>query len=206
MAELQTRPGSGGYCVTLVYPIPLLPSGPGGVFRLQLHSPPKPDRSGCPLKRREWDSNPRWSYPHTRFPSVLLKPLGHLSEGLLHCQANLPTLPHSVSYAAFQSHDPALVRRVLATSEFDPGLITKTCRLQADLHQIASRSVRSGYSFELLQRFRAVELAHPYQISPDKMMKADRRLDQALVEKASGPRSGARGPPMLHGPRNNARS
>src|SRR6266545_6723398 len=33
------------------------------------------------LKRREWDSNPRWSYPHTRFPSVLLKPLGHLSKG-----------------------------------------------------------------------------------------------------------------------------
>src|SRR5678816_2679305 len=31
-------------------------------------------------KRREWDSNPRWSFPHTRFPSVLLKPLGHLSE------------------------------------------------------------------------------------------------------------------------------
>src|SRR5215510_8691905 len=76
------RPG--GYCVTLVYPIPLLPSGPGGVFGLQLRSPPKPFGSGCPLKRREWDSNPRWSYPHTRFPSVLLKPLGHLSEGS-HC-------------------------------------------------------------------------------------------------------------------------
>src|SRR5215813_9788023 len=78
--------GSGGYCVTLVYPIPLLPSGPGGVFRLQLHSPPKPVRlSGAPLERREWDSNPRWSYPHTRFPSVLLKPLGHLSNELFDC-------------------------------------------------------------------------------------------------------------------------
>jgi hypothetical protein len=31
--------------------------------------------------RREWDSNPRYSFPHTRFPSVRLKPLGHLSEG-----------------------------------------------------------------------------------------------------------------------------
>ncbi len=29
--------------------------------------------------RRGWDSNPRWSYPHTRFPSELLQPLGHLS-------------------------------------------------------------------------------------------------------------------------------
>jgi hypothetical protein len=31
------------------------------------------------LWRREWDSNPRYSFPHTRFPSVRLKPLGHLS-------------------------------------------------------------------------------------------------------------------------------
>jgi hypothetical protein len=29
--------------------------------------------------RREWDSNPRYAYTHTRFPSVRLKPLGHLS-------------------------------------------------------------------------------------------------------------------------------
>jgi hypothetical protein len=33
--------------------------------------------------RREWDSNPRYGFPHTRFPSVRLKPLGHLSGGLL---------------------------------------------------------------------------------------------------------------------------
>src|SRR6266849_10693153 len=34
--------------------------------------------------RRGWDSNPRLSFPNTRFPSVLLKPLGHLSaSGLL---------------------------------------------------------------------------------------------------------------------------
>ena len=29
--------------------------------------------------RREWDSNPRYAYTHTRFPSVRLQPLGHLS-------------------------------------------------------------------------------------------------------------------------------
>ena len=34
--------------------------------------------------RRGWDSNPRLSFPNTRFPSVLLKPLGHLSLDL-HC-------------------------------------------------------------------------------------------------------------------------
>ena len=33
--------------------------------------------------RREWDSNPRYGFPHTRFPSVRLKPLGHLSGPLL---------------------------------------------------------------------------------------------------------------------------
>ena len=31
--------------------------------------------------RREWDSNPRYSLKYTRFPSVRLKPLGHLSGG-----------------------------------------------------------------------------------------------------------------------------
>jgi hypothetical protein len=31
--------------------------------------------------RREWDSNPRYSLKYTRFPSVRLKPLGHLSAG-----------------------------------------------------------------------------------------------------------------------------
>ena len=37
------------------------------------------------LWRREWDSNPRYAFTHTRFPSVRLKPLGHLSSafGLL---------------------------------------------------------------------------------------------------------------------------
>ena len=29
--------------------------------------------------RREWDSNPRYGFPYTRFPSERLKPLGHPS-------------------------------------------------------------------------------------------------------------------------------
>src|ERR1051325_704582 len=46
-------------------------------------------------KRREWDSNPRWSYPHTRFPSVLLKPLGHLSMSTrLTRKGNFRTVPY----------------------------------------------------------------------------------------------------------------
>ena len=31
--------------------------------------------------RRGWDSNPRYAFTYTRFPSVRLKPLGHLSGG-----------------------------------------------------------------------------------------------------------------------------
>ena len=37
------------------------------------------DFSGKGDWRREWDSNPRYSLKYTRFPSVRLKPLGHLS-------------------------------------------------------------------------------------------------------------------------------
>ncbi|CCD99583.1 hypothetical protein BRAS3809_2780020 [Bradyrhizobium sp. STM 3809] len=39
--------------------------------------------AGMRCWRREWDSNPRYGFPHTRFPSVRLKPLGHLSGGPL---------------------------------------------------------------------------------------------------------------------------
>ena len=31
--------------------------------------------------RWRWDLNPRWSYPHTRFRGVLLRPLGHATAG-----------------------------------------------------------------------------------------------------------------------------
>ena len=48
------------------------------------------------LIRREWDSNPRWSFPHTRFPSVLLQPLGHLSR-----LQSLPTLSQT-SFILFE--------------------------------------------------------------------------------------------------------
>jgi hypothetical protein len=42
------------------------------------------EKLGCWYRwRREWDSNPRYGFPHTRFPSVRLKPLGHLSGCLL---------------------------------------------------------------------------------------------------------------------------
>ena len=37
--------------------------------------------------RREWDSNPRYVFTHTRFPSVRLKPLGHPSTDARHGRA-----------------------------------------------------------------------------------------------------------------------
>src|SRR4026208_258470 len=36
-------------------------------------------RARTSIWRREWDSNPRYGFPYTRFPSVRLQPLGHLS-------------------------------------------------------------------------------------------------------------------------------
>ena len=41
--------------------------------------------------RREWDSNPRYGCPYTRFPSVRLQPLGHLS-AVLRASLNLTQL------------------------------------------------------------------------------------------------------------------
>lgn len=35
--------------------------------------------SDHPMCRKRWDSNPRYAFTYTRFPSVLLKPLGHSS-------------------------------------------------------------------------------------------------------------------------------
>ena len=58
----------------------LLPSGSDTVRRATMHRARAPGWAPCGDHwRRGRDSNPRWSYPHTRFPSVLLRPLGHLS-------------------------------------------------------------------------------------------------------------------------------
>src|SRR3972149_7746059 len=39
------------------------------------------------LQRRERDSNPRYGFPYTCFPDMLLQPLGHLSESEYHGRA-----------------------------------------------------------------------------------------------------------------------
>ena len=63
----------------------LLPSGPDEVHGSPLretHLPPLNltiDEFWIKKWRRERDSNPRYSFPYTRFPGVLLQPLGHLS-------------------------------------------------------------------------------------------------------------------------------
>ena len=63
----------------------LLPSGPDEVHGSPLretHLPPLNltiDDFWIKKWRRERDSNPRYSFPYTRFPGVLLQPLGHLS-------------------------------------------------------------------------------------------------------------------------------
>jgi hypothetical protein len=43
--------------------------------------------------RRGWDLNPRYGFPHTRFPSVLLRPLGHLSATVFYSIRPTPEPP-----------------------------------------------------------------------------------------------------------------
>src|SRR2546423_4138118 len=156
---------SGGYCVTLVYPIPLLPSGPGGVFRLQLRSPPDLcGQAGCSLKRREWDSNPRWSYPHTRFPSVLLKPLGHLSGGS-HCQNNLSNVSHP------GNQNGARQRLLEHGFEID------------DQFAVIDSAERLRILAKLRQRLREL-CATAIDVAPAEVVHPDSGLDQTLVEQA----------------------
>src|SRR5712692_8162603 len=52
---------------------------PSGSAQAKSRASPASRGTGSKTWRRGWDSNPRLSFPNTRFPSVLLKPLGHLS-------------------------------------------------------------------------------------------------------------------------------
>ena len=77
----------GDTAAPVAFPLWLLPSGPdqvrghrrAGPGLLASHDP----AAARAVARRAWrrgrDSNPRYGYPYTRFPSVLLRPLGHLS-------------------------------------------------------------------------------------------------------------------------------
>src|SRR5438105_650935 len=163
---------SGGYCVTLVYPIPLLPSGPGGFFGLQLRSPPDLcSQAVSSLKRREWDSNPRWSYPHTRFPSVLLKPLGHLSDG-----SKISTLTFRLYHRFLVMHDDD-------RPEF-PGLqdLPQVLDKLAVVHLAeAGRVLRK--LVDRLGQLRAASI----QVCTLEVMHADGSLHQSLVEKPERP-------------------
>ena len=97
------------------------------------------DEFGCSWQeswRREWDSNPRYSLKYTRFPSVRLKPLGHLSGeqadcmNLTYLRLSLSALRQSIGpqesgvWQGMKAHTPehALIYRALlpVISEFPP--------------------------------------------------------------------------------------
>src|SRR2546421_1788655 len=69
--------------------------------------------------RREWDSNPRYGFPHTRFPSVRLKPLGHLSGGPLlkgqdgFCKGRRASAPKFPQFIEF-------IRKCQSALDWDP--------------------------------------------------------------------------------------
>ena len=62
---------------------PRSPASRGGVFESLLGpewwSRCSRNAATLRIKRRGWDSNPRYGCPHTRFPVAFLQPLGHLS-------------------------------------------------------------------------------------------------------------------------------
>src|SRR5437764_14555226 len=80
--------------------------------------------------RREWDSNPRYGFPYTRFPSERLQPLGHpsiaasvLKAPAAHCKAglNAPSASQvtdclSPAFPVAARHRARCVRRTNATS------------------------------------------------------------------------------------------
>ena len=51
------------------------------------HGRERPSFSAARVQRTGWDSNPRYGYPYTAFPMLLLQPLGHLSK--VSCLASL---------------------------------------------------------------------------------------------------------------------
>jgi hypothetical protein len=92
--------------------------------------------------RRGWDSNPRASFPATRFPSVLLKPLGHLS-----ARSAGPELPADLREGA---GEPSIASRPwLTKNQAEP----RTVRYVAEPHTIVrvaeQITTRSGRGFHL---------------------------------------------------------
>ena len=84
-------------------------AGGGDQIRDSVHLMP----AGHKLWRREWDLNPRWSFElHTRFPVVLLRPLGHLSLAPNVTKNSKKSLKSkSFQYAAILHHAPGVCQK-----------------------------------------------------------------------------------------------
>ena len=94
-------------------------------------------------ERREWDSNPRWSFPHTRFPSVLLKPLGHLSKG--RSDSTIKNHFNRAIAEPARHFRPACLRAESLELQ-NQALNVETCRCRDSRLQISNRLPRSGCS------------------------------------------------------------
>ncbi len=121
------------------------------------------------LKRREWDSNPRWSYPHTRFPSVLLKPLGHLS-GKYFWPSTL-RLYHRFLMAHDDDRPPFALLEDLAKVVHEL-LIFDLAETRRVSRKLGQRLCQLG--------------AGAIQVTVPEMVQANGSLDQSLVEKPGG--------------------
>ena len=86
--------------------------------------------------RRERDSNPRYGFPYTRFPSVRLKPLGHLSVSKINdFRAACRRLSHTLRVFQARTRWPWQAAIVKGTER---GPRQQSCRTDSAGHQVAS--------------------------------------------------------------------
>ncbi len=97
--------------------------------------------------RRERDSNPRYGFPYTRFPSVLLQPLGHLSvylESTVYRLVAEPANPNCVTNCVRPSNVPRSLTAIWlclatgsgsTTASLRPSSIERSGRPRIDAHR-----------------------------------------------------------------------
>ena len=128
------------------------------------HEPDRLDRnlarfSICRGWRRERDSNPRYGFPYTRFPSVRLQPLGHLSKlvsrrtpSYIKTRARRAFAYIKTRHGASLRPQPPLQTRACrvfsrktdARRAFCASAVPKCRRRSADCHRLPARALRNA--------------------------------------------------------------
>ena len=103
--------------------------------------------------RRGWDSNPRYGLTHTRFPSVLLKPLGHLSRCILVLRCHFHRNPQEFQYSPIRYRFGSVIWVDLAERVgFEPTVPAKAHRFSKPARSTTLAPLRAYYRTLLLVR------------------------------------------------------